>query len=79
MIENRISARRASVLAYIASLELRTLPAIDHELGDPNEEVPRIVFDRPAPLEPPIGDRVEPSFSGDVSREPIPIGGQTNT
>ena len=48
MIENRISARRASVLAYIASLELRTLPAIEHELGvDEYEEVPRLIFDRP--------------------------------
>jgi hypothetical protein len=49
MIENRISARRASVLAYIASLELRTLPAIEHELGvDEYEEVPRLIFERPA-------------------------------
>src|SRR5579863_8511860 len=45
-IEDRISIRRASVLAYIASLELRTLPAIDHELGytDGEDEMPRIVF-----------------------------------
>ena len=46
MIENRISARRASVLAYIASLELRTLPAIDQELA-PDDDMPRMVFDRP--------------------------------
>ena len=51
MIENRISARRASVLAYIASLELRTLPAIYNELN-PDDDIPRIVFDRPEPLEP---------------------------
>lgn len=52
MIENRISARRASVLAYIASLELRTLPAIEHELGsDAYEEMPRLVFDPPEPVE----------------------------
>ena len=48
MIENRISARRASVLAYIASLELRTLPAIEHELGsDLYEQMAPIVFERP--------------------------------
>jgi hypothetical protein len=50
MIENRISARRASVLAYIASLELRTLPAINHELGDDGFAT-RIVFERPEPIE----------------------------
>lgn len=33
LIQNRISSRRASVLAYISSLELRTLAAIEHELG----------------------------------------------
>ena len=53
-IEDRISVRRASVLAYIASLELRTLPAIDHELGfgDGHDDVPRIVFEAPEPIEP---------------------------
>jgi hypothetical protein len=53
-IENRISVRRASVLAYIASLELRTLPVIDHELGlaDGNEDMGPFVFKRPEPLEP---------------------------
>jgi hypothetical protein len=49
MIENRISARRASVLAYIASLELRTLPALYQEL-EQYEEVPRLIFDDPADL-----------------------------
>ena len=33
LIQNRISSRRASVLAYISGLELRTLAAIEHELG----------------------------------------------
>ncbi|HEY2820189.1 MAG TPA: hypothetical protein VGJ06_04025 [Candidatus Acidoferrum sp.] len=51
MIENRISARRASVLAYIASLELRTLPAIDQEFA-PDENLPLMVFDRPESLPP---------------------------
>jgi hypothetical protein len=53
-IEDRISVRRASVLAYIASLELRTLPAIDHELGlsGEQEDFGRIVFDPPDPIQP---------------------------
>ena len=52
MVENRISARRASVLAYIASLELRTLPAIDQELNPDDELMPRLIFDRPVEMEP---------------------------
>jgi hypothetical protein len=51
-IEDRISVRRASVLAYIASLELRTLPAIEHELGYEDGLPERIVFERPDPLPP---------------------------
>jgi len=52
-IEDRISVRRASVLAYIASLELRTLPAIDHELNlsEEHEGFGRIVFEPPDPIE----------------------------
>ncbi len=54
-IEDRISVRRASVLAYIASLELRTLPAIDEELGYTSEDdgMQRIVFEQPAELSTP--------------------------
>ncbi len=54
LVEDRIPVRRASVLAYIASLELRTLPEIDHELGISREDddIPRIVFEAPEPLEP---------------------------
>jgi hypothetical protein len=48
LIQNRISSRRASVLAYISSLELRTLPAIDHEQD--LEDIPRIVFGPPDPV-----------------------------
>jgi hypothetical protein len=51
MVENRISARRASVLAYIASLELRTLREIEHELGSDDDFPSRIVFAPPDPLE----------------------------
>ena len=51
MVENRISARRASVLAYIASLELRTLPEIDKELAPDDDYMPPLIFARPAPLD----------------------------
>ena len=53
LVEDRIPVRRASVLAYIASLELRTLPEIDHELGlnQDDDDIPRIVFDRSQPIE----------------------------
>jgi hypothetical protein len=48
LIENRITSRRAAVLAYIANLELRTLPAIDREInGDSGGVV--IHWDEPAP------------------------------
>jgi hypothetical protein len=58
LIQNRISSRRASVLAYIANLELRTLPAIDHELN-PHDEFPRIIFGPPDPpySQPSLDDR----------------------
>jgi hypothetical protein len=53
LVEDRIPVRRASVLAYIASLELRTLPEIDQELGLNRDDdyMPPIVFDRPQPIE----------------------------
>jgi hypothetical protein len=41
--------RRASVLAYISSLELRTLPAIDHELSLEQDETGPIFFGSPKP------------------------------
>jgi len=66
MIENRISARRASVLAYIASLQLRTLPAIDQELS-PSDECPRIIFDAPQPIETEQRARVEETAGKDAS------------
>jgi hypothetical protein len=52
LVEDRIPVRRASVLAYIASLELRTLPEIEQELGlSADDDVPLIIFDRPQPIE----------------------------
>lgn len=65
MIENRISARRASVLAYIARLELRTLPAIEHEL-EPDDYTPRIVFDPPEPIETRMDASTEASAAKDA-------------
>lgn len=65
MIENRISARRASVLAYIASLELRTLPAIDQELNPDDELMPRLIFDRPAEFDTDVRTNDQQTASND--------------
>ncbi len=46
--QNRISPRRAAVIAYVTSLLLRTLPAIEHESGEDDEEV-RVIWDMPRP------------------------------
>jgi hypothetical protein len=49
LAENKISPRRAAVLAYITNQLLRTLPAIDRELNpkeDPDEPV-QIICDMP--------------------------------
>jgi hypothetical protein len=52
LVEDRIPVCRASVLAYIASLELRTLPEIDEELGsNTDDDIPLIDFGRPQPIE----------------------------
>ncbi len=50
LVEGRISPRHAGVMAYINSLQLRTLPAIDKELnpeppGEPS--APTIIWDLP--------------------------------
>ncbi len=44
--EDRITPRRAAVMAYTCNLLLRTLPAIEHEAG---EDEPQIIFDLPRP------------------------------
>ncbi len=46
LAQNRISPRRAAVLAYISNLLLRTLPAIEHESGEDS----RIIWDIPRPI-----------------------------
>ena len=49
LAQNRISPRRAAVLAYISNLLLRTLPAIEKELDpDSNDDV-RLVWGVPRP------------------------------
>lgn len=48
LAQNRISPRRAAVLAYICNLLLRTLPAIEHE----EDADTVIVFDVPRPNRP---------------------------
>jgi len=51
LAENKISPRRAAVLAYITNQLLRTLPAIDCELNpkeDPNAPA-QIIFGMPGP------------------------------
>jgi hypothetical protein len=46
LIQNRISTRRAAILAYLGQTLLRTLPAIEEEL---QPEQPTFVFDLPRP------------------------------
>src|SRR5260370_34758055 len=46
---NKISPRRAAVMAYTCNLLLRTLPAIEHELNPPNDEPQQIIFAMPRP------------------------------
>jgi len=52
LVEGRISPRHAGVMAYINSLQLRTLPAIDKELNPPSPDdqlAPEIILDLPRP------------------------------
>ena len=52
LVEGRISPRHAGVMAYINSLQLRTLPAIDEELNPQSTDdsaVPNIILDLPRP------------------------------
>src|SRR6266849_9048117 len=58
LAQDKISTRRAAVLAYITNQLLRTLPAIERELNpkqDPNAPV-EIIVDMPGP-----GDDTQPS------------------
>jgi len=46
---NKITPRRAAVMAYTANLLLRTLPAIQHETNPAASEHQRIIIDMPRP------------------------------
>src|SRR6266852_7790015 len=46
---NKITPRRAAVMAYTANLLLRTLPAIDRELNPQDDNRAEIIFDMPRP------------------------------
>ncbi len=46
---NKITPRRAAVMAYTCNLLLRTLPAIEHETNPVGEEPQQIIFDMPRP------------------------------
>jgi len=70
LAENKISARRAAVLAYITNQLLHTLPAIDRELNPkPGKNEPvEIIFDMPGPdrdRDPDNDQRPEPTY-GDL-------------
>ena len=52
LAKDRVSPRRAAVLAYIGSLLLRTLPAIEKEAAadQPKNRRTTVVWDLPAPI-----------------------------
>ncbi len=56
LAQNRISSRRAAVLAYISNLLLRSLAAMDRETNLPDGENtgPTIVWDLPRPNREPV-------------------------
>jgi hypothetical protein len=58
LAQNRISARRAAVLAYITNQLLRTLSAIDREdnlpSGEPAPGGPQLIWDIPRPNRDPV-------------------------
>jgi hypothetical protein len=72
LAEGRISARRASVLAFISSLLLRTLPAIDYD----NERFPETGgLDSPQKVSPPADQsspEPAPRRAVPPGKEPLP-------
>ncbi len=73
--EDRISPRRAAVMAYTCNLLLRTLPAIEHETNPQSEEqqwifdLPRPDRDDPVPPSHPVMTWLEPSAGAPNSKE----------
>ena len=76
--EDRISPRRAAVMAYTANLILRTLPAIEHELHPEDDEPSRLDFtnwprpsnEHASPSQPDTSWR-SPVVEGPGSKEPL--------
>lgn len=60
--QNRISPRRASVLAYVCSLLLRTLPGLQKEESAEHDS-PQFIFDLPRPIRPPLDEPVSEVIS----------------
>jgi hypothetical protein len=71
LARDRISARRASTLAYISSLLLRTLPAIDHDYAvgvrqrypATSPSHPQSAINQPSPPNPPSNPTPSPSVT----------------
>ncbi len=70
LAQDKISTRRAAVLAYITNQLLRTLPAIAKE---ENAEPTQIIFDMPGPdRDRPTADQTPSQQSETLNREAIP-------
>jgi hypothetical protein len=68
LARDEIAPRRAAVMAYTGSLLLRTLPAIEHELGLDTEETIRVdLGDLPRPDRSQTDRDTGPSVIWDVS------------
>jgi hypothetical protein len=71
---NKITPRRAAVMAYTANLLLRTLPAIEHELNAPADASQHIIIDIPGPNRDWPKDVPDPKiFSGIPGVDPMPV------
>lgn len=75
LVRNRVSTRRASVLAYIASLQLRILPAVDHELNSEaidSDELPRFGFtlSEMSPVTPSVPENANPARNTESDAPP---------
>jgi hypothetical protein len=70
LAQDKISTRRAAVLAYITNQLLRTLPAIAKE---ENAEPTQIIFDMPGPdRDRPPQDQNPPQATPVPNQEPVP-------
>ena len=65
--QNRVGPRRAAVIAYVTSLLLRTLPAIEHE----DDEKTVIVWDIPLPDRSSLAEASQPAVALAKAGEPV--------